>query len=58
MSAIMVGQAEAAIGEGVQAKVDVHIWFKIFVFNCLIKVKIITPESINIYCILYSVNCI
>ena len=43
-------QEEAGMGRGGQGRVDIHIWFKIFVFNCSITVRIMTPESINIYC--------
>ena len=31
------------------ARVDVHIWFKFSLFNCLITVRIMTPKSINMH---------
>ena len=43
-------QTHADMGEGVQAKVDVHIWFKVSVFNCSITMRIVTPKSIKTYC--------
>ena len=37
-------------GDGGQAKVDIHTWFKIQVFNCSVAVGFMTPKSINIHC--------
>ena len=42
------GQEEADMGGG-QAKVNVHIWFKIYVFDCPITGRIMNAKSIDTY---------
>ena len=52
--------------EGGQAKVDVHIWFKLsvfkFNFSNTVRLRIMTQESINVHCnwwiTYFSVHCI
>ena len=43
-------RTNADMGGGGQAKVDVHIWFKLQVFNFSNTVRIMTQESINVHC--------